>query len=239
MGFPMRYNDRGWSGPMLDLPGQDVRVARAGHSRRYGTTVTDAVFMTSRDGLHFKRWSEAFIRPGPKESRSWVYGDNFIFWGMVETPSVFGDAPNELSFYVTEGYWENAYTSVRRHTLRMDGFVSASAPYSGGELVTKPLVFEGGNLALNVETSAFGSIQVEVQDADGSPIEGYALKQCPPIFCDRLRHVVRWESVGGDLRPLEGKPVRLRFLLRDADLYAFQFVPYAPEPKRPAVAGGG
>ena len=239
MGFPKRYCDRGWSGPMLDLPGQDVRVARARHSRRYGTTVTDAVFMASRDGLHFKRWSEAFIRPGPKLTRSWVYGDNFIFWGMVETASAFGDAPNDLSLYATEGYWEGAYTSVRRYTLRVDGFVSAYAPYSGGEIITKPLVFDGGNLALNVETSAFGSIQVEVQDADGEPIEGYSLEECPPIFCDRLRHVVRWEYTGGDLRPLEGKPIRLRFLLRDADLYAFQFVPYAPEPERPELGGSG
>jgi hypothetical protein len=235
MGFPKRYNDRGWSGPMLDLPGTDVRVARAKHSRRYGTTITDAVFMTSRDGITFQRWSEAFIRPGPRESRSWVYGDNFIFWGMVETTSVFGDAPNELSFYVTEGYWEDDCTSFRRYTLRTDGFVSVQAPYAGGELITKPLVFEGGSLALNVETSAFGSIQVELQNADGEPIEGFALDDCPPIFCDRLGYVVRWKDAGGDLRALQGKPVRLRFLLRDADLYALQFVPYSPEPDRPQL----
>ena len=239
MGFPKRYCDRGWSGPMLDLPGLDVRVARAKHSRRYGTTVTDAVFMTSRDGLTFNRWPEAFIRPGPKQSESWVYGDNFIFWGMVETPSLFGDAPNDISFYVVEGYWEGAYASFRRYALRTDGFVSASAPYNGGELVTKPLIFEGGNLALNLETSAFGSVQVEVQDVDGRPIKGYSLDECPPIFCDRLAHLVRWQYAGGDLRSLAGAPVRLRFLLRDADLYAFRFVPFAPDPERPDLAGTG
>jgi len=239
MGFPMRYCDRGWSGPMLDLPGADVRAARATFHPRYGTTVTDAVFMTSRDGLSFRRWSEAFLRPGPKESGSWVYGDNFLFWGMVETESGFGDAPRELSFYGTENYWEGNATSFRRYTLRVDGFVSATAPYAGGELVTRPLVFKGGSLALNLETSAFGSVQVEVQDAEGKPLPGYTLAECPPIFCDRLAHVVRWESCGGDLRALEGKPVRLRFLLRDADLYAFQFVPFAPEPQRPDMARTG
>ncbi len=233
MGFPMRYTDRGWSGPMLDLPGLDERVIRGKSHPRYATTVTDAVFMTSRDGLNFKRWPEAFIRPGPKNRGSWVYGDNFVFWGMVETASHIADTPNDLSLYATEGYWEGPGTSTRRFTMRIDGFVSAYAPFSGGEFVTKPLIFDGGNLTLNVETSGPGSVQVEIQEADGTPIDGYTLDECPPIFCDDLRHTVRWEYEGGDVRALAGKPVRLRFALKDADLYAFQFVPYEPEPERP------
>ncbi len=235
MGFPKRYNDRGWSEPMLALPELDERLARAKAHPRYGTTITDGVFMTSRDGLTFNRWSEAFLRPGPRKKDSWVYGDNFIFWGMVETESHLGHAPNELSLYAVEGYWEGICTDFRRLTMRVDGFVSAHAPYSGGEIVTKPVIFEGGNLTLNVETSAMGSIQVELQDAEGNPIEGYTLDDCPPIFCDDLCYVVRWDN-GGDVRPLEGKPVRLRFVLKDADLYAFQFVPYSPDPERPDVA---
>ena len=239
MGFPMRYNDRGWSEPMMDLPGQQVRFARAKVSRRYGTTVTDAAFMTSRDGLHFKRWAEAFIRPGPRQKDTWVYGDNFVFWGMVETQSHIEDAPRELSLYATEGYWEGTSMNVRRYTLRVDGFVSAYATFAGGEIVTKPLVFEGGNLALNVATSAAGSIQIEVQDADGAPIDGYTLDECPEIFCDSLRYIVRWRYPGGDLRGLAGKPVRLRFVLKDADLYSFQFLPYEPDPQRPDISKFG
>jgi len=180
MGFPMRYCDRGWSGPMLDLPGTEDRIARAKHSRRYGTTVTDAVFMTSRDGRRFHRWTEAFLRPGPKRSDSWVYGDNFIFWGMAETRSVFGDAPPEISLYATEGYWQGADTIFRRYTLRLDGFVSIHAPYNGGELVIRPFRFSGGALALNLETSAFGSVQVEVQRPDGTPVPGYTLDERRP-----------------------------------------------------------
>ena len=233
MGFPMRYSDRGWSEPVAALPGLDERLVRASSHPRYGTAVTDALFMTSRDGLTFDRWPEAFIRPGPRQREAWVYGDNFVFWQMVETKSHLEDAPNEISLYATEGYWEGTHTSVRRYTLRVDGFVSAHAPFSGGEIVTKPIVFDGGNLALNAETSAAGSIQVEIQDAEGRPIDGYALGECPPIFCDDLRHIVRWEGPGGDVRALAGKPARLRFVLRDADLYALQFVPYEPDPERP------
>jgi hypothetical protein len=238
MGFPMRYTDRGWSLPALDWPGLEERLARAAHHPRYGTTVTDGVFMTSRDGVTFRRWPEAFIRPGPRREGSWVYGDNFIFWGMIETPSDLGDAPNEISLYATEGYWEGVTTAFRRYTLRVDGFVSAAAPRSGGEIVTKPLVFDGGNLALNVETSGAGGVEVEVQDAAGDPLPGYELEACPEIRDDSLAHIVRWEG-GGDVRPLAGRPVRLRFVLRDADLYAFQFVPYQPEPEYPEAAKVG
>ncbi|HJN17837.1 MAG TPA: hypothetical protein QGH10_20220, partial [Armatimonadota bacterium] len=45
--------------------------------------VSDAVFMTSRDGLNFRRWGEAFIRPGPQKER-WVNRNNYPAWGIVE-----------------------------------------------------------------------------------------------------------------------------------------------------------
>ncbi len=239
MGFPMRYTDRNWSQPVLELPMLDERLARAAAGRRYGTAITDALFMTSRDGLVFKRWPEAFIRPGPRERESWVYGDNFIFWQMVQTRSDLADAPDVISLYATEGYWEGTDTAFRRYTIRIDGFVSLAAPAAGGEIITRPLVFDGGNLALNFATSGAGSVQVEVQDADGTPIAGYTLADCPEIYGDHLHFVVRWNDVGGDLRELAGRPVRLRFVLRDADLYSFQFVPWEPEPEYPDMTQFG
>lgn len=232
LGFPMRYTDRGWSDSMSALPGLEERLARAKASPRYGTAITDGLFMTSRDGVLFRRWNEAFLRPGPRQQGSWVYGDNMIFWGLVETASALGEAPHELSLYASEHYWQGAGVSMRRLTLRMDGFVSLRASASGGELLTKPLVFDGGNLTLNMSTSGAGSLQVEIQDAAGQPIPGYALADCPEVFGDELARVVRWRK-GGDVRPLSGKPVRLRFVLKDADLYALQFVPHQPDPVRP------
>jgi len=38
------------------------------------------------------------------------------------------------------------------------------------------------------------------------------------------------------VRGLAGRPIRLRFRLSDADLYAFQFVPYVANPERPDVS---
>ncbi len=170
MGFPMRYTDRGWSESMRALPGLEERLARAKANQRYGTAVTDGLFMTSRDGVLFHRWNEAFLRPGPRQKGTWVYGDNMTFWGMVETASALGDAPNELSIFATEDYWQGVGVSFRRLTLRLDGFVSLWAPARGGELLTKPLVFDGGNLTLNLSTAAAGSLQVEIQDAAGQAI---------------------------------------------------------------------
>ena len=237
MGFPARYTEREWSGPLFEAPDLEERLARARSHERFGTAVTDALFMTSRDGLTYKRWDEAFIRPGPRRRDSWVYGDNYMFWGMIETPSATEDAPPEISMYAAEGYWEGISNSFRRYTIRQDGFVSARAPLAGGELLTRPIVFDGGNLTLNLETSGPGGVQVELQHPDGVPILGYTLADCPSIFCDSVSRVVRWRGRGGDVRPLAGQPVRLRFVLRDADLYAFQFAPYTPDPARPDLSG--
>jgi hypothetical protein len=75
---------------------------------------------------------------------------------------------------------------------------------------------------------------VEVQDAEGNALPGFTLDECEPIFCDSLDYTVRWHTgTGGDLRALAGTPVRLRFVLKDADIYSFQFVPYRPAPERP------
>jgi hypothetical protein len=111
---------------------------------------------------------------------------------------------------------------MRRYVLRVDGFVSVQSPMVGGEMVTKPLVFEGKRLVINFGTSAAGSMRAEIQDAQGKPIEGFSLGDCPPIHGDLIEHTVRWKN-GDDVSRLAGHPVRLRFALKDADLYSIRF----------------
>ncbi len=183
--------------------------------------ISDGCFMTSRDGQVFHRWGEAFVRPGLQKDR-WVCRNNMIAWGIVSTKSDIVGGPDELSFYVVEGYYSGDSCQTRRYTLRMDGFVSVQAPLAGGQMVTKPITFEGKELAVNFSTSAAGSLRVEVQDADGKPIEGFALEDCPQIFGDELERVVAWKG-GSDVSKLAGKAVRLRFVLEDADLYSIRF----------------
>ena len=106
--------------------------------------------------------------------------------------------------------------------MRIDGFVSLHAPLAGGELLTKPLTFRGRQLAVNYSTSAAGTIQVEIQETDGKPIPGYSLAEAQDLYGDSLEQLVTWKS-GSDVSRLAGRPVRLRFVVKDADLYSFQF----------------
>jgi hypothetical protein len=221
VGFPSRYTERVWGESSRQLPGWDWREKRYGVTPRYGMAVTDALLMTSRDGLNFHRWGEAFLRPGMRDN-NWTYGDNYIAWQAVETISDAPGNPPELSLYATEGYFTGRQSELRRYTLRIDGFVSAQAKLAGGELVTKPLTFSGERLSLNYATSGAGSVRVELQTADGEPIEGRALADCDEIFGDQLDRTVTWKGEG-DVSKLAGEVVRLRFVLSDADVYSFQF----------------
>ena len=224
LGFPMRYTDRGWSDSMRALPELGHRQWRATQgSERLGTALSDALFMASRDGVTFKRWKEAFLRPGIERAGTWTYGQLCVAWQVVETKSDLEGAPNELSIYADESYWSGQPgSSVRRYTLRLDGFVSAHAGAGGGEIVTKPIKFSGRHLALNFSTSAAGSVRVEIQDANGVPLRGFRLEDCPPVFGDAIDRTVSWTK-GADVGSIGDQAVRLRFVLTDADVYAYRF----------------
>ena len=231
LGFPTRYEDRGLTPSTKYLPQWKFRQLRMKKSEREGTAVTEGLFMASRDGKNFRVWEEAFIRPGPRTQNAWFYGDGYQALNLVETKSSLApDAPNELSMYSTEaGKQNDRGIQLRRYTLRLDGFVSVAAPMAGGTLTTKPITFDGTRLTLNVSTSARGGVRVGALDAEGKPVDGYTLDDCPWIYGDFLDRIVEWKRGDGvddlttDVSPLAGKPVRLVFELKDADLYSLKF----------------
>ena len=228
IGFPARYVERPWGSSMRALPDREFREFRSSAQERYGTALSESLLMSSRDGVRFTRWPEAFLRPGPERSGTWNYGHQYLAWHVVETASALGpDAPNDLSLYSVEDYWMEPGSALRRHILRLDGFVSVHAPASGGECLTRPVLFEGRELRLNFASSGAGEVLVEIQDVDGSPFPGFGLQDCDPTFGDATDRPVVWKS-GPDVGPLAGRLVRLRFALRDADLYAYRFT--APTP---------
>ncbi|MDP7302954.1 MAG: hypothetical protein QGG09_07630, partial [Pirellulaceae bacterium] len=222
IGFPTRYVDRGWSSSMKQLPELDHRQLRASSTPRYGTAITEGLLMASRDGVTFKRWNEAFLRPGIQRPDTWHYGHQYIAWHVVETKSSLPGAPNELSLYASESYWTGKGSALRRYTLRLDGFVSVSGSAAGGELRTKPVSFSGKQLHLNFATSAAGTLRVGIQKADGSAIPGFGIDDCDELFGDTVDRVVSWKG-SADVSSLAGQPLRLRFTLQDAELYSFQF----------------
>ena len=93
---------------------------------------------------------------------NWHDRSVYLMRGLLRT------GPAELSLYMTE-HWRMPTSCIRRLTMRLDGFASVQAPYRGGQFTTKPLIFSGNQLRLNMSTSAAGSIRVEVQDENGKP----------------------------------------------------------------------
>ena len=175
--------------------------------------------MSSRDGLHFDRsFMEGWIRPGlDPDRKSWIHGNTAPAWGMLQT------TPEEISVYWQDhGGQLKSMPQLQRGTIRTDGFVSVHAKYAGGEFTTKPLIFKGREFIMNFSTSAVGCVRVELQDKTGTVIPGFALADCPPIYGDAIEEVVKW-NVGSDVSALAGKPVRLRFVMTDADLYSIRF----------------
>jgi hypothetical protein len=182
---------------------------------KFGRGVNDIVLLSSRDGIHFDRtFLEAFIRPGLDQG-NWHERSLYMERGILET------SPTELSLYCMQN-WRLPSVHIRRYTLRPDGFVSVNAPYTGGQLTTHSVRFTGQTLRLNFSTSAVGSIRVEVQDSDGRPVPGFTLDECSELLGDKLDAPVTWTS-NVDVSTLAGRPVRLRFEMRDADLFAFRF----------------
>lgn len=195
--------------------------------KRLGPNRMDARLFVSRDGKRFERVGgrRAFLRNGPEGSFT-----SRMVWACP-SPIPMGD---ELWIYYMgsnmdhAGYVDQAAkgeirTGLSRAILRLDGFVSARAEYSGGKLTTPVVRFQGDALRLNIDTSAGGAAWVELLDQAGKPIPEFSRADALPICGNSVRLPVRWKG-DADLGKLAGKPVRLRFHLRDCDLYAFQFV---------------
>ena len=175
----------------------------------------DTVMLTTRASAHYDRlFMEGIVRPGPG-AENWTTRSNYTLRGLHPT------SPREMSVWVTR---HNGQTSchVRRFVFRTDGLASIEAPYAGGDLVTRPLRFSGKSLQINYATSAVGGLRVEIQNDEGKPIQGFSLADCPEMIGDRIDQVVTWKS-GPDLGSLSGKTVRLRFRMKDANLFSLRF----------------
>ena len=176
---------------------------------------SDTILMTSRGGNRYERtFMEGFVRPGP-DLRNWVSRSNTPALGVVPT------GPGQMSLYVGRHRGQPTH-HLHRFTLRTDGFSSVRAPYGGGEVVTKPLTFAGSELVVNFSTSAVGSMRVEIQDEAGQAIPGFSARECDEIIGDQIERVVSWTG-RDDVSRLAGTAVRLRIVMKDADLYSMRF----------------
>lgn len=197
----------------------------------------DTRFATSRDGITWQRYDHRpFVGLGMKgefdSKRTYmVYGvvparnDRELYMYYLGTSEVHGWQRNDQNnrLLTAADLAPTGPSAISRLVLRRDGFVSARAAYTGGEFTTPLIRFAGEHLLLNVDTSASGELRVEVLDERGQPLPKYSLEACDLVHtANELSRVVKWNGESS-LKELAGKPVRLHFVMRDTDLYAFQF----------------
>jgi hypothetical protein len=201
----------------------------------------DAQLVFSRNGVTWQRvlktgavpaaalnderdWKEAAQQatflPYGQFQKDWDWGQIYPF----HPPLVVGD---EIRFYYTGmngRHWSTYHKDSRESgiglaTLRVDGFVSVEAE-NEATLTTRPLVFFGDTLTVNAN-AAGGLLAVEALDEEGKMIPGFSRAECTPITSDSVRHVVNWNK-DPDCHLLQGRPLKLRFHLKGAKLYAFE-----------------
>jgi hypothetical protein len=198
----------------------------------------DTQFAASRDGITWERYDrQPFVPLGMKGEFDW--GCARTFWGLV--PDISG---REMYLYYRAGDWLHGWdrdernkrilserglgasqniACISRLISRRDGFTSVRGAYSGGEFMTPALTFSGETLVLNVNTSATGQVRVGICDEHGRPIADFGPEQCDVIHTtNEINRVVRWRG-NADVSRLAARVVRLKFLVRNSDLYAFQF----------------
>ena len=216
------------------------------YANEYAEYRTELVM--SRDGVVWQRaapfWE--FMRPGMWGAwdsdhiglaKPILYKDDLLIYYSGSNVPMGSNAPGHpLSGVINtirNGQWMAHAIGLAR--LRLDGFASMDAYEDGGVLTTKPMVFCGLRLEVNVRAPAapfggqpcpaspYGAFDVSILDDAGRPIEGYSSDRCDTFTGDERRHVVTW---GGNERidALAARPIRLRFHLRNAALYAFQFI---------------
>lgn len=189
----------------------------------------------SRDGIHWER---------PGDRQPWIRPPVDEFVGIMYCgPGVVRDGPRLYHYHSSIPEWhgwgkpgqyeiapppQQFGGSVHRVELRLDGYVSADAGNLEGGFVTPPLVFEGSRLELNLDTGASGWVEVELLRVHGDPVRGYRIpgfgrEDCDAIVCNETCRTVTWCG-NSDVSSLAGKPIRMHVRMRNARLYAFEFV---------------
>jgi len=180
----------------------------------------DVQIVHSRDG---RTWHRCEDRTPVIPNGPYAYDAGSIL-GVTNGPVIVGD---EMWVYYTAittthgGYLPKKRITIARAAWRIDGFVSLDAGRDGGMVETVPLTPSGDRLFVNADASK-GELRVEVLDSEGRPVPGYRDEDCIPARTDSVRHHIRW---GERDRLPDGKPLRLRFHLRDASLFSYAIQP--------------
>ena len=201
------------------MPGRKVLTKKEaeilGVNPTYFNDCSDIVIMSSRGGNAYKRtFMESFVRPGIG-LENWVSRSNYPALNIVQTSS------REMSLYVNQNYAQPT-SSIHRYSMRIDGMSSIYADFNGGTLLTKPFVFKGDELEMNFSTSAAGGIKTAILNNDNKAYDGFEMSESIESIGNYINGKVRWKN-SKDLSSLEGKIVKLKISIKDANLYSLRF----------------
>jgi hypothetical protein len=144
-------------------------------------------------------------RPIVRGDEIWVYHGANRFRGPMEV------YPEEYQRYSDD------VGAMYLAKLRLDGFVSLDAG-EHGTMVSRPFDLNGGELHVNADATG-GELRAELLDAETfAPLPGLSESECLPLDGDHINGRLSW---GEGRLPAVDRPVRARFRLRDASLYAF------------------
>lgn len=191
--------------------------------------------LTSRDGFHWN-WAD---RKKPLLER----GALGSYDAGYATPS--GPIVHDGKIWIYYGAYSGAHSlrlsrlgpnifTIALATLPLDRWVGILAGPSEGMVLTNPFTFRGSRLLVDLDAAmpvVRGPrpyercvVRAELTDANATRIEKFSLERCEALS-QSGRAELRWK--GAEVGELEGKPVRLRFTLRSAALYSFQFLSQA------------
>ena len=189
----------------------------------------------SRDGYHWDRPERRPFLDVSERKGDWN-------WGNVQSVAGgFHVVGRNLHFYFSgrsgaDGN-RDAGGAMGLATLRRDGFASMDAGPEGGVLTTRTLKFNANYLFANMKTNASdGEMRVEILHADGRPIlvtknatkeqlVPFTKEKSSPLAADQTLMTVALADGIQELSMLIGKPVKLRFHLKNASLYSFWVSP--------------
>lgn len=196
----------------------------------------DVVVGFSRDGFHWDRPSRKPLVTVSEKHGDWNYTNVQSAGGAF---LVVGD---RLYFYFSgrggvPGVRAPGKTYTALATMRRDGFASMEAGQDAGKLTTRPVVFNGQHLFVNVDSTA-GELRVEILDESGQPIGPFTTANSIPVRIDNTLQRVTWRNTE-NLGALAGKPVRFRFHLRAGSLYSFWVSPDETGASYGYVGAGG
>lgn len=202
--------------------------------------ITELQFAYSRDGFHWHRPDRNIHIPA---ERSDVWDRGYI-QSVGGIAAIVGDRlyiyyigyqGNTSKAGTSNGLYDRSATGVAM--LRRDGFASMDTDGNTGRLTTRPLVFNGKQLFVNVDAPN-GILRAEVLDMDGNPIEPFTLTNSIPYTGNSTIAQIGWNGVE-DISVLAGKPVRLHFELTRGSFYSFWVSRDETGRSDGYVAGGG